>query len=672
MALDPHVTVQATIEVGPPAIGVPVVFGPLLPLAQDKVLRTVVRNDAHQMSSFEITFNDGVGADEALIYIGSSIRISATAPFSPIPEPLIVGDVTAIEARCEGLQTFVVVRGYDRLHRLHRGKHTRIFREETDMTAIEEIILETGLVGEVVPPTPPLMPIVHDCLVQFNQTDYEFIAYRAAEIGYEFGMKDGVFFFRPAAGGANATTVVSAATSIPLLFPPGDVPGVGYLEAFYPRISSAGLTPEVEVRMWDPISGEPLAVPVPTNSEQADITAQPAELAEVSNPSGSTEADVSIDPDLVNPELAESMGEPPVPGAYLVADRPMAQGIGGLVNVEQMALAAANRLGSSFAEAEGYTIGNPNIVPGSTLDIAGVPEQFTGAWVVSRSEHIFDNETKGYRTKFWVGRHELSAPPPPEPPRINGLVPGIVADNQDLEQMRRVRVCLPWLSDDFVSDWARVVQFGAGNAGGALFLPAVCDEVLVGFEHGDIRRPYVLGGLINARINYHRLGLGPEIPAEPGGQIMQRGYVSPAGNKLAFFDDMVPVGPDPIPAGMSPVIESNFGLTNAFDSMGMVVSPTTGTMELSCLPIAPDSDEPVGTMLITAGSLEEVPGGSIVLEVLGGGEIVINAGEVGTVTVNGGSALNLMAGAINLVADEEISMMAPTVSVEAAAISLGL
>ena len=30
-----------------------------------------------------------------------------------------------------------------------------------------------------------------------------------------------------------------------------------------------------------------------------------------------------------------------------------------------------------------------------------------------------------------------------------------------------------------------------------MFLPDVDDEVLVGFEHGDIRRPYVLGGLWN-------------------------------------------------------------------------------------------------------------------------------------------------------------------------------
>ncbi len=48
-----------------------------------------------------------------------------------------------------------------------------------------------------------------------------------------------------------------------------------------------------------------------------------------------------------------------------------------------------------------------------------------------------------------------------------------------------------------MSDWARMVQVGAGNNRGASFLPEVNDEVLVAFEQGDWRRPYVLGLLHN-------------------------------------------------------------------------------------------------------------------------------------------------------------------------------
>ena len=40
-------------------------------------------------------------------------------------------------------------------------------------------------------------------------------------------------------------------------------------------------------------------------------------------------------------------------------------------------------------------------------------------------------------------------------------------------------------------------MMGGGNARGSTWLPEVDDEVLVAFEQGDIRRPYVIGGLNN-------------------------------------------------------------------------------------------------------------------------------------------------------------------------------
>ena len=71
----------------------------------------------------------------------------------------------------------------------------------------------------------------------------------------------------------------------------------------------------------------------------------------------------------------------------------------------------------------------------------------------------------------------------------------LVTDVDDPQKLGRVKIKLPTLADDYESDWARVVQPGAGKTAVSVFLPEVGDEVLVAFEHGDIRRPYVLGGL---------------------------------------------------------------------------------------------------------------------------------------------------------------------------------
>ena len=74
-----------------------------------------------------------------------------------------------------------------------------------------------------------------------------------------------------------------------------------------------------------------------------------------------------------------------------------------------------------------------------------------------------------------------------------------VSDVNDPQNHGRVKLTFPWLSDNYVSDWARTVQPGAGKDRGAMVVPEVGDEVLAAFEQGDIRRPYVLGGLLQRR-----------------------------------------------------------------------------------------------------------------------------------------------------------------------------
>ena len=83
--------------------------------------------------------------------------------------------------------------------------------------------------------------------------------------------------------------------------------------------------------------------------------------------------------------------------------------------------------------------------------------------------------------------------------RINGVVVGVVTNNQDPDGMGRVKVKFPWLSDADESFWARVAVPMAGKERGFYFLPEVDDEVLVAFEHGDARFPYVLGALWNGK-----------------------------------------------------------------------------------------------------------------------------------------------------------------------------
>ena len=83
--------------------------------------------------------------------------------------------------------------------------------------------------------------------------------------------------------------------------------------------------------------------------------------------------------------------------------------------------------------------------------------------------------------------------------RIAGVVIGVVTNNSDPDGLGRVRVKFPWLSDADESFWARIAAPMAGNDRGVYFLPEIDDEVLVMFERGDVRFPYVIGSLWNGK-----------------------------------------------------------------------------------------------------------------------------------------------------------------------------
>ena len=76
----------------------------------------------------------------------------------------------------------------------------------------------------------------------------------------------------------------------------------------------------------------------------------------------------------------------------------------------------------------------------------------------------------------------------------NGIAIGIVSNLEDPEGLGRVLLTYPLLEDQ-ESQWARLAVPMAGPDRGTFFRPEVDDEVLVAFEHGDVRRPYILGSL---------------------------------------------------------------------------------------------------------------------------------------------------------------------------------
>jgi uncharacterized protein involved in type VI secretion and phage assembly len=117
---------------------------------------------------------------------------------------------------------------------------------------------------------------------------------------------------------------------------------------------------------------------------------------------------------------------------------------------------------------------------------------------------------------------------PPSSGQIHGVVTAVVTNNQDPDKLGRVKVKFPWLSDTDESWWARVASPMAGKDRGVFFLPEVDDEVLVLFEHGDLRFPYVIGQLWNGDV--------PPFLTNEDGKNDQRAIKSRSGHLITLDD----------------------------------------------------------------------------------------------------------------------------------------
>ena len=108
--------------------------------------------------------------------------------------------------------------------------------------------------------------------------------------------------------------------------------------------------------------------------------------------------------------------------------------------------------------------------------------------------------------------------------RCAGVVPGIVKNLDDPEQLGRLELQFPKLDPTLRSYWARVSATLAGKDRGAFLMPEIDDEVLVAFEDGDFDHPYVIGFLWN----------GVDTPPETTNK--NRVIKTPGGHQLRFED----------------------------------------------------------------------------------------------------------------------------------------
>src|SRR5207244_9909516 len=113
--------------------------------------------------------------------IGAKVQVAAAAAGGGGPEPLLTGEVTALEADYSAHGAWVLARGYDPSHRLHRGRQTETYRNVKDSDIVRTVAGRCELaIGEI-----EETDGTYDHVSQANLSAWEFLKASARAIGVE-------------------------------------------------------------------------------------------------------------------------------------------------------------------------------------------------------------------------------------------------------------------------------------------------------------------------------------------------------------------------------------------------------------------------------------------------------------------------------------------------------
>jgi phage protein D len=392
----------------------------------------------------------GDNVDSHPLQIGAEIEIKSSAINDRATSRIFKGQVAAVEPEFTKGGCVISVRAYDKAHKLNREKKTRTFQQMSASNMAQKVAQEAGLTAKV-----ESTSVVYEFFQQSNETDWDFLWRLALMSDYEVVVDDNTLNFR-------AANVVKGS--------PLALRWQESLVSYRPRMTGVQQVDSVAVRGWDP--------------KAKQVVNGSASGAQTTSAAGMSRS-----------QVASALGG----GATVVTDRVAASA----AEANAIAKSTLQRMADAHYEADGVAFGNPKLRAGTQVKIEGVGQKFGGTFTVTSTTHSYRGQ-HGYQTSFQIsGRSSRTLleliRPPQDRNWAASLVVGVVTNNNDPEQRGRVRVKYPSLSDKEESAWAPVVTPSTGNGRGMLMLPQPDEEVVVGFEHGDARRPIVLGSTFNGR-----------------------------------------------------------------------------------------------------------------------------------------------------------------------------
>ena len=396
---------------------------------------------------------------------------SASAVFS--------GEITDVTLEPSSTGHDLVVGALDKSHRLTAHSEPRTFTNQTFSAIANTVASGCGLSAAVTATSATIPYYVQ------TGTDFEVLAELALRCGYEWWVTDSTINFKKRAAGSGPTLTYGK-----------------NLVDFRVRYSGISKGKKVTVNGWAP-------------DTQAAVTG-----TDESAMTGTSMPGVGATSTFVTGARGKATGgtgwaKPLTTAAYGVTTADEAKAV---------AAALANRADASEVSARGTCAPTPALKPGSKCKVAGMGTKVSGDYFVTQVEHTYSPYERGpggnLTTRFvagnkapialadLVGGGQLAGGPGRQFAGL-GLVVGQVTNiKDDPDGYGRVKCKFPALSTSLESAWCRVASPGSGDQRGFQFTPEVNDEVIVGFEHGDLRYPVILGGV------WSKTKKPPQVPSE--------------------------------------------------------------------------------------------------------------------------------------------------------------
>lgn len=329
--------------------------------AQNDVFHLEVVSEVNAIGMCTVSLNAGdpktgdvKWLDTDLFKEGSELKIKAGfhAPLSD----LFLGDVTALEPDfpAKGAMS-VVVRAYDRLHRLGYGRRSRSFKNMKLSDVVSQVAQDWSLTAEV-----DDTGVTHEYLFQNNQSDLAFLLERASRIGYEVAVDSKRLFFRRSQETKSKVSTLSYGQN---------------LYAFAPRMSLRSQIEEVTVRAWNDKDGKVMESRAGAGDETSRMGGSVTGAATVGQVLGNGKGGR-----VVVEDIGESVEE-----------------------LEHMARGRFNTNALGWVMGEGSCFGEPQIGASKVVDIQGLGKRFSGLYYVKSATHAISVK-KGYTTFFTAHR----------------------------------------------------------------------------------------------------------------------------------------------------------------------------------------------------------------------------------------------------------------------------